>query len=32
MVMKMSTPFLLPLALIYGGIIALRNHFFEWGI
>ena len=32
MVMKMSTPFLLPLALIYGGITALRNYFFEWGI
>ncbi len=30
--MKMFTPLLLPLALIYGGISALRNYFFDWGI
>lgn len=30
--MKIWTPFLLPLALVYGGITALRNYFFEWEI
>ena len=30
--MKMLTPLLFPAALIYGGITALRNYFFDWGI
>tara|TARA_B100001057_G_scaffold264492_1_gene264690 strand:- start:161 stop:262 length:102 start_codon:yes stop_codon:yes gene_type:complete len=29
--MKMLTPLLFPAALIYGGITALRNYFFEIG-